>query len=149
MSSVPAVRAALVTLLTATLPDTQVIYGPLSAVTTTKARVATVGKVTNANRDLNTMGIDTTEEQYTIELAFSVDLPGAGTLATAVSQVFADYTVAEVAIREFAGGPQLGLAASGVLRVLMTGDWESDEQADIEGAHAAVRCSVAVIAQNT
>ena len=149
MSTVPAVKAALVTLLTATLPSTQVIYGPVSAVTTTTGRIATVGKVTNANRDLNTMTIDTTEERYTIDLAFSVDLPGAGNLATAVTQVFADYTAAEVAIREFTGGPDLGLAAQGVLRALMTGDWESDEQADIEGSHAAVRCSVAVIATNT
>lgn len=149
MSTVPAVKAALVTLLTTTLPDTQVIYGPSTAVTTTKPRIVTVGKVTNANRDLNTMGIDTTEERYTVDLAFSVDLPGAGTLATAVSQVFADYAAAEIAIREYPAGPDLGLAASGVLRVLMTGDWESDEQADSDGAHAAVRCSVAVIAQNT
>jgi len=149
VSTVPAVKAALVTLLTTTLPSTQVIYGPLSAVTTTTGRIATVGKVTNANRDLNTMTIDTTEERYTIDLAFSVDLPGAGNLATAVTQVFADYTAAEVAIREFTGGPDLGLVASGVLRVLMTGDWESDEQADTEGVHAAVRCSVAVIATNT
>jgi hypothetical protein len=104
--------------------------------------------VTNANRDLNTMGIDTTEERYSVNLTFSIDLPGAGSLPTAVTQVFADYTAAEVAIREFAGGPDLGLAAQGVLRALMVGDWEPDEQADIEGAHAAVHCSVAVIAQN-
>jgi hypothetical protein len=95
------------------------------------------------------MGIDTTEERYTVELHFSVDVPGAGSLATAVIQVFADYTAAELAIREYAGGPDLGLSAQGVLRALMMGDWNLDEQADSNGSHAAIDSSVAVIAQNT
>jgi hypothetical protein len=149
MSSVPAVKAALVTLLTAALPNTQVIYGPGTAVTTTTGRILTVGKVTNGLRDLDSMAIGTTEERYTVALAFSVDLPGAGTLATAVTQVFADYTAAELAIREYAGGPDLGLAAQGVLQALMFGGWNLDEQADSNGSHAAIDSSVAVIAQNT
>jgi hypothetical protein len=149
VTTVPVAKARLVTLLTATLPDTQVIYGPGTAVTTTTGRLLTVGKITNANRDLDSMGISTTEERYTINLTFSVDLAGAGSLATAVTQVFADYTAAEVALREYPGGPDLGLAAQGVLRALMMGDWDLDEQADSDGAHAAIRASVAVIAQNT
>ena len=149
MSTVPAVKSALVALLTSILADTQVIYGPKDAVTTTRPRITTVGKVTNANRELNSMAIGTTEERYTVDLAFSVDLPGAGTLSTAVSQVFADYAAAEIAIREFSGGPDLGLAAQGVLQALPTGVWEFDEQADPDGSHAAIKSSVAVIAQNT
>jgi hypothetical protein len=149
VSTVPAVKAALVTLLTTTLTDTQVIYGPSTAVTTTTERIVTVGKVTNANRDFSSISIGTTEERYAVDLAFSVDLPGAGSLATAVTQVFTDYTAAEIAIRELSGGPDLGLAAQGVLQALMTGAWELDEQADSDGAHAAIKSSVAVIAQNT
>jgi hypothetical protein len=149
VSSVPAVKAKLVTLLTATLPDTQVIYGPSTAVTTTEDRLVTVGKVTNANRDLDSLAIGTTEERYAVELQFTVDLPGTDSLATAVTQVFADYTAAELAIREYAGGPDLGLAASGVLQALMTGGWELDEQADSDGRHALIKASVAVYAQNT
>jgi hypothetical protein len=149
VSTVPAVKTALVTLLTTTLTDTQVIYGPSTAVTTTKPRLVTVGKVTNANREFDSLAIGTTEERYTIDLAFSVDLAGAGSLSTAVTQVFADYTAAELAIREYAGGPDLGLSAQGVLQALMLGNWDLDEQFDSDGAHATVRASVAVIAQNT
>ena len=147
MSTVPAVKAALVSLLTTALPSTQVIYGPATSVTVTEDRLLTVGKVTG-DRQFNSMTGQTTSERYTVELVASVDLAGTSQQA-ADELVLADYAAAELAIREYSGGSDLGLAASGVQQVLPTGEFELVEQADADGRHAAVRFSVAVIAQNT
>ncbi len=149
MSTIPAVLAALTTLGVATLPSSQVINGPRSTVTTTDDRLLIVGEeVTAGRRDLDSMSIGTTSEQYEVSLAVSADVPGTDQ-TVADGQALADYAAMELAIREFSGGPNLGLAASGVLRVLPTGDFELKRIASADGRHAAVRFSVAVYAQNT
>jgi hypothetical protein len=125
MSSVQAVKAQLVSILTTALPSTQVIYGPSSALSTAM-----------------------TEERYTVDLTCSVDLPETDQ-TDATSVALADYTAAELAIREYVGGPPLGLEAQGVLSVFPTGEFELNELADSKGRHAVVRWSVSVIAENT
>ena len=142
-SSIPTVKAALVSVLAAALPASQVIYGPVTAVTTTTARVLTVGRA-QGRRDLDSLSLSTAAEQYTVDLQVSVDIPGGSTQQTADEQALADYAAAEAAVR---GNPTLGL--SGTIQVLPTGAFELLEQADPEGRHAAVRFSVAVYAQTT
>jgi hypothetical protein len=144
-STIPAVKAALVTVLAAALPNTQVIYGPSGAVTVTEDRLLTVGKVTGS-RELDSMSLDTAAERYTVELVASVDLAGTSQQA-ADEMVLADYAAAEQAIREYPTGPNLGLGAG--VQVLPTGDFELAEQADADGRHAAVRFVVNVYAQTT
>jgi hypothetical protein len=144
-SSIPAVKAALVTVLTAALPNTQVIYGPLASVTTTTGRTLTVGAVAG-RRDLDSMSLDTAVEQYTVELNCYADLPGYDQ-QLADEQALADYATAEQAIREYAAGPTLGV--SGVVHILPLGDFALDEIADDTGRHARVRWSVSVYAQTS
>jgi hypothetical protein len=147
-SSIPAVKAALVSVLTTALPSTQVIYGPSTAVTTTTGRILTVGRAVGI-RELDSLAVGTAAERYTVELVCSVDIGAATSQQTADDLALADYATAEQAIREYSGGPDLGLAASGVLNLLPTGDFELAELADENGRHAAVRWSVAVYAQTT
>jgi hypothetical protein len=147
VSSIPAVKAALVSILSAALPDTQVIYGPSTAVTTTSSRILTVGRVTG-RRESDSIGLATTREEYTVELVASVDLASTSQ-QSADELVLADYAAAELAIREYPAGPTLGLEAAGVLQAVPFGEFELSELADGDGRHAAVRFGVDVIAQNT
>jgi hypothetical protein len=147
MSSVQAVKAQLVSILTTALPSTQVIYGPSSAITIATSRILTVGRVFGT-RDFNSLSTAMTEERYTVDLTCSVDLPETDQ-TDATSVALADYTAAELAIREYVGGPPLGLEAQGVLSVFPTGEFELNELADSKGRHAVVRWSVSVIAENT
>lgn len=147
MSSIPAVKAKLVSLLTTALPNTQVIYGGTGTVTTTGPRILLIGRA-SGTRQPDSMSLDTSSEQYVIELVASVDLAGTSQQA-ADEMALDDYAAAELAIREYSGGGDLGLAASGVLSALPTGAFDLEEQADENGRHAAVRFGVAVIAQNT
>lgn len=144
-SSIPAVKAALVSVLAGALPDTQVIYGPKEAVTTTGPRILTVGRVVGS-RELDSMSLDTSSESYTVDLVASVSLAGTSQQA-ADDLALADYAAAEVAVREYPGGPTLGLGDG--IRVLPTGEFELAELADENGRHAAVRFSVRVYAQTT
>lgn len=145
MSSIGLVKAALVSTLTAALPDVQVIYGPAAGVTTTEARVLTVGRAVGT-RDLDSISLATTAEQYVIELLTTADNAGTDQQAT-TEQALADYTAAELAIREHPTAPELGLGPG--IHVLPTGEFELMEQADSNGRHAAVRFSVSVYASNT
>jgi hypothetical protein len=143
VSTIPTVKAQLVSVLTAALPSTQIIYGP--PVPPLPPRVLAVGKAIGT-RELDSLSLETTAEQYTVELIASVSLSGADQQA-ADELVLADYAAAELAIREHPSGPSLGL--SGTVHVLPTGEFELSEQADDNGRHAAVRFSVSVYAQNS
>jgi hypothetical protein len=149
VSSIPAVLAALTTLGVATLLNSQVINGPRATVTTTDDRLLIVGEeVTSGQRDLDSMAIGTTSEQYTVSLAVSADVPGTDQTAADALEL-AVFAAMELAIREYPGGPNLGLGAQGVLSVLPTGAFELKRIASADGRHAAVKWSVAVYAQNT
>ena len=139
-SSVAAVKAALVSVLTSALPDTQVIYGPVTAVSTTRPRVLTVGKATG-RRDLDSLTLGSVAETYAVDLVCSVDLAGSVQQA-ADEAALSDWAVAEAAIRA-----DITLGLLGTVQAVPTGDFELLEQADAEGRHAAVRWSVLVYAQ--
>jgi hypothetical protein len=141
-SSIPAVKAALVSILTTALPNTQVIYGPVTAVTTTTPRVLTVGRALG-RRELDGLSLTSCSEQYAVDLVASVDLGGTGQ-QSADDLALADYAAAETVIR---ADPTLGL--SGTIQALPTGEFELMEQADENGRHAAVRFSVQVYAQTS
>lgn len=141
-SSIPTVKAALVTVLQAALPATQVIYGPLSAVTTTGPRVLTVGRVVGT-RSADALDMGTAAESYTVELVCSADLTGTNQ-QSADEAVLADYVAGEHAIRA-----DITLGLPGTVSVVPFGEIELVEQADENGRHAAVRWSVSVYAQTT
>lgn len=146
-STIPAVLAALVTLGQATLPDWQVINGPLGSVTTTGGRLLMVGEGdVTGRRDLDSMSLGTTSEQYVVSMVANVDLPGTDQTA-ADSAAMAAYTALEAAVRLFPGGPTLGLSV--VLQALPTGDFSLTRIADENGRHAAVRFTILVYAQTT
>jgi hypothetical protein len=144
-SSIPTVKAALVSVLAAALPSTQVIYGPVTAVTTTGSRVLTVGRAVG-RREQDALGTTTASEQYTVELTNSVDIAGTSQQA-ADEQALADYVAARAAVD---ADSTLGITSLATVQVLATGaDFELLELADDDGRHAAVRWSVSVYAQTT
>lgn len=143
-STIPAVKAKLVELAAETLTSSQIIYGPITAVTTTGPRIVTVGRVFGT-RAFDSLDRGTASERYTVDLAVSVDLAGTDQ-QTADDQALADYAALEAAIREYPGGD---LGVSGVLSADPTGEFELREAADDNGRHAVVVFTVLVLAQTT
>lgn len=139
-SSIPTVKAALVSVLAAALPSTQIIYGPSNSVTTKGPWVATVGRAVGT-RSPDAMDFASAKEEYTVELMCSVSLAGTSPQA-ADGLALANYASAEAAIR---ADTTLGLP--GTVQVTGFGQFELMEQADSDGRHAAVRWSVQVYAQ--
>jgi hypothetical protein len=153
MTSIPIVLAALETLggTVLTAPDTQIINGSFSSVTTTTGRVFVIGGDPElpiiGTRVLDSMSGRTTREDYVVPLVTSASLPGTDqTLADL--QAISDYQAIELAVREYAGGA-LGLGAQGVMNVLPTGEFSLSRFATENGRSSAVRFSVRVQAQNT
>jgi hypothetical protein len=143
MTVIPAVKAALVTLATATLPASQVIYGPITAVTTTTGRLVSIGRVIGT-RDLDSLSLGSTLERFTVDIAIYVDLPGPDSAVQrmAEEQALSDY---EDLVSAVLDDITLGL---GNVSALPTGDFELREISDANGRHAAVTFSVSVVAQN-
>jgi hypothetical protein len=138
VSSVPAVKAALVTVLTAALPASQVIYGPIESVSITTPRVLSVeGAV--GTRDMSNLALTSATENYTITLMVSVMLPGYQQ-QTADEQALADYEAACDAIT--AAGADLGLGNGA--NICPEGQFELSEFATANGRAAQVRFSVSV-----
>lgn len=150
MSSVPAVKAALRTTIAAVLPNSQVLNGPATAETAVGERFVEIGRAVGDRKPSNIVGTIFTED-YTIEIKFSVWVPGPGdeSYLLAQNEVLADYTAAEAAIREHAQAPNLGLDADGVGLVENTGRFEQDGAATGKGRWAWALTSVHVRAQTT
>jgi hypothetical protein len=108
VSSIPAVKAALVSILAAALPDTQVIYGPVDRGDYHIQRGCLTVRGVTGRRESDSIGLATTREEYTVELVASVDLASTSQ-QSADELVLADYAAAELAIREYPAGPTLGL----------------------------------------
>ena len=142
---------ALKTLLEATLSsEWQVVFGSRNAVTITKPYFVRIGGAVG-NDELITMELSRQSESYTVRLEFSGSIVGAGdeTLQTVTTNVFAAKTLIERTLRELPAGPDLGLAASGVLQALMLKAWDFTPAADSDKREAHVGTNVHVIAQNT
>ncbi len=147
MTTIPAVLAALTALAADTLPGWQIINGPVGSVTTTGSQLVLVGdEIIPGRRDLDSMSLETSSEQYTVPMMVNVDIAGTDQLQ-ADGLALAAYESLERAIREHPAGPTLGLP--GVLQALPLDDFSLRRQADENGRHAAVRFSVFILAQNT
>jgi hypothetical protein len=137
VSSIGAVKTALVSILGAALPASQVVPGPVD-VTTLGPRVLAVGGETTPIRfePSNLTGTSGTE-LYTLTLTISVSLPGAA-LDPAEDLALADFAAAVAAIR---ANPGLGIAN---LNAICTGEGELVESADVNTRAAAVRFPVEI-----
>lgn len=148
MTTLPVVLTALTELAKATLgADWQVINGPVRSITVTKERMLLIGdEPVSGRRDLDSMSLLTTAEQYTVPLVANVDLPGTDQGA-ADAAALAAYEAIEAAVRTHPDGPNLGLGDS--IQALPTGEFSLQRQADDDGRHAAVRFSIFIFAQTT
>jgi hypothetical protein len=143
VSTIPAVKAGLVSVWTTALSGALVIYGPLSAVTTTPARVLSVGRV-SGTRDSADMSSSAVSETYSIECLVSVAFSGTSQ-QMAEEQALADYETACDAVNALR--PDLGLGAGMTVRALSS--FELDEVANEHGRAAQIRFSIQVFAPNT
>ncbi len=149
MSTIGAVLDALATLAAATLTDSQIINGPIGSVSVTKPRIVVIGDTPIVGeRDLDSMSLSGTREEYDVPVTVSVDLAGADQ-GVADDEAMADYAALELAIREYTGGPNLGLSASGVRSALPLRQFQLERFSSSDGRSAAVKFFVHVYAQNT
>lgn len=138
--TISTVKARLVEVLTAALPDTQVVYGPLSAVTTLKPRALSVGRAAGT-REITSLSLTSAQERYTIDLLVSVALSGTSQ-QSADELALADYASAVDAI--VVAHPDLGLGAG--YTIVARSEFELVEVADDQGRAAQVWFAVAVTA---
>lgn len=133
-TTAPIVKAALATLLAGL--DAQVIYGPRTAVSVTKANILTIGRVRGTTEFTN-MGMTTSEERYTVALEAMSSVPGS-------EQRRAD----EAALATYAAARALvdGHHFGDTISANCTGEFELDEEAAETGRHAIVRFAVEVYA---
>jgi hypothetical protein len=156
MTTIPAVRAALKTLLGNTLTDVQIVDG--GGVTTLGTRVLFIGRVVGQrsggsqnlirNRERN-IPFGTYQDEYTVELIISVAVSGPGEATPAI--VAADDLYGE-ALDAIESSNNLGVAgvleSAGILEVLPTGDFESDPTFDANGRYCTVTFGVDITARD-
>jgi hypothetical protein len=142
VSTVPAVKAALVSLLSSVLPEAQVIYGSRDEVTETKSKVVAVGNA------VGTVGVASLNlrrnEDYVVQVAVSATLATPNTQRDATEAADALWVAVESVIRNPPGG---SLSVPGVQSVQSTGDFELVESLDGDGHAATIRFGVRVQAQ--
>jgi hypothetical protein len=147
MSTIPAVLAALVTLVEATLStdEWQIVDGPPDAETQRAQRLVTIGEDDIVSpTDFDSMAAQGMAERYTIPMTVSVALPGPESLIVCRTEALA----AHEAIREAVlATPSLGLVAQGVLSAFPTGERRIQQFATPEGRSAAIRFGIDVYAQ--
>ena len=138
MTSIGAVKDALVTLLTAALPYTQVIVGPAD-VTTLKNRTLVVGgESTPMELRLTNFDGSSSDAIYTLTITVSVSLPGTDE-SKAEDMAVADFNAAVAAIQ---ADQALGLDAN--FSATVTGAGELLESSSASGRSAAVRFPVVI-----
>jgi hypothetical protein len=142
VSTVPAVKAALVALFTAALPDAQVIYGPRGTVTFTEPNVVTVGNVTGT---VGSASMNLREaEDYVIEVTVSATLAGPDTQRAATEAADALWVAAKAVLRAPPGG---SLGVAGVTSAQPVGEFGLTEISDSNGRNATIQFGVHVLAQ--
>jgi len=146
-SSVPAVKAALVTLLTVTLPTAQVRYGPRGP--TTRDDVVSVGGIPEAQDNPATLGTARKQDEvYQVEVIVSCSRSGPDTQQTSTEAALALYGAAKDALRT---SPNEALGVAGVFWARPTGRWSlaESEGADLlrEATNATLRFVVEVKAR--
>ena len=99
-------------------------------------------------RQLDSLSGTTSHEDYVVPLVVSASISGTDQTA-ADALALADWAAMEVAIREYPGGADLGLAAQGVLSVLPIGPFTMPRYSTSDGRSTAVKWGIRVRAQNT
>lgn len=143
MSTVPAVKAALVSLFKSALSfDAQVIYGSRDQATQVKSNVVAVGNVsgTVGSAALNLRK----SEDYVVQVAVSSTLAAPNTQQDTTEAATALWAAAETALRNPPGG---SLGVNGVQSMQSTGDFELIESLDGDGFDTTIRFGVRVQAQ--
>lgn len=152
MSTMPAVRAALKSLLTSTLAslDVQVIDGSPVAVTTLEGNVLVIGAVEGTrsagsqNRIRTTtrnVPFDTSQDEYTIEIIISVSRSGGGEPTDVIETADDIYDAARIAIED-------AVDPSGVVEMLPTGQFSMEPKADSNGRYVMLNFGVDVTARD-
>lgn len=137
MTSIAAVKAALVTLLDAALPSTQVIPGPVD-VTTLSSRLLVVGsESTPIQFDPTNLTGTSGAATYTLTLTASVSLSGTS-LAASETLAQADFAAAVAAIQ---ADETIGLTN---VSATVSGSGELVEKSDATGRQVDVRFPVVV-----
>lgn len=136
MSTVPAVKAELVAVLTAALPlpDTQVVYGGRAAVTSAGPRLLLVKGVVGRT-DFASMTESSSHERYSIECEAS------GSVSGTLQQVADDLALAIFEEAALAINAHVFVAAQSVKA---TGEFVLTEEPTERGRSAAVKFYVAV-----
>lgn len=140
MRTVPAVKAALVDLLTPVLTDAQVIYSGRSSVTITKNKIVTIG--TRAVGDSEFTALDRTGgglERYRLDCQVQVTLVGTG-LEAADSAAGDLWTAVCDAINAHQ------FSTDGTLIVTASGSFEFESAADKDGRYSSVKFGADVVA---
>jgi hypothetical protein len=139
VSSIPAVKSALVAILSSALPNTQVIYGPGTTVTTLRSRILVVGESVTGTLTSTSIDLSSGTEQYSINMLASVSISGTnGPLAD--TEALADFAATVAAIQD---DPHLG---GNTLTATVDGSFELSETANDSGRSADVRFPVNVFA---
>jgi len=142
VSTVPAVKAALVTLFTPALSDAQVVYGPRGTATETKSKVIAVGNVTGLF-GVAALNLRRSED-YVIQVTASATLASPGTQRDATEAATALWVAAEAVVRNPPGG---SLGVAGVQSVQLTGEFDLVEGLDGDGHDTTIRFGIRVRAQ--
>lgn len=122
MSTVPAVKAALVVLWT---PALGIVPGYGSRVTISRAERLIIGNARGSSEPITLGPNRQMEEQYSITCTISVTQSGTVDIQQQVTErAFALYDLAEVAVRSV---PGQNLAVTGVLLAYVAGDFELTE----------------------
>lgn len=152
MSTIPAVRAALKSLLTITLAplNVQVIDGSPVAVTTLIGNVLVIGAMGGTrsagsqNRIRTTtrnIPFDTSQDEYTIEIIISVSRSGSGELTDVIETADDIYDAARIAIED-------SVDPSGVVEMLPTGQFSIEPISDSNGRYVTMNFGVDVTARD-
>ena len=137
MTTVGLVKDALPVLFAAALPDSQVIDGPEESVSRTKSHVLAVGDVIGQN-DVSNFALTTDTEQYSVQCAISVGLPGYEVKPVRDGAI-ADYVAAKAAVQ---ADPSLGIANVAAA----VGSFELQEYASDKGRSAMLTFPVMIFA---
>jgi transcriptional regulator GlxA family with amidase domain len=138
MSTVPAVKAALVALFAGNLPGAQVLYGPRGPLV--GPSIVEVGDVSGTVEQASLNAARVTE-RYVVEVIVSCTIDGPDVQQDATEAALALYGSAEVLVRS------TDLGVPGVV-AHSTGEFELAETAMAAGRNAAIRWGVAVHANS-
>lgn len=152
MSTIPAVRAALKSLLITTLAplNVQVIDGSPVSVTTMIGNVLVIGAMEGTrsagsqNRIRTTtrnIPFDTSQDEYTIEIIIGVSRSGPGEPTDVIKTADDIYDAARTAIED-------SVDPSGVVEMLPTGQFSMEPIADSNGRYVTMNFGVDVTARD-